>query len=58
MKTTSNLMMILQFYIVCDGVGGNNAGEVASCLACEAVYMYIEAHLEVIEQFLAKVTVR
>ena len=42
----------MQFYIVCDGVGGNNAGEVASCLACEAVYMYLEAHLEVLQQFL------
>ena len=33
------------FYVVCDGVGGEQKGEVASLLVCDAVAGYLKTHL-------------
>ncbi|MDR3129715.1 MAG: protein phosphatase 2C domain-containing protein [Tannerellaceae bacterium] len=35
-----------RLFIVCDGVGGSEKGEVASALACEAIQSYFAAFLE------------
>lgn len=42
----------IQLYIVCDGVGGNNAGEVASGLACELTKTFIDGHIHILENYL------
>lgn len=31
-------------FMVCDGVGGNNKGEIASAIACESINQYFAAH--------------
>ena len=41
----------LGLYIVCDGVGGGNGGEVASKMAAETCSEYIEANKHIIEEY-------
>ncbi|MDR3126864.1 MAG: protein phosphatase 2C domain-containing protein [Tannerellaceae bacterium] len=45
-----------RLFLVCDGVGGTEKGEVASALACEAIQAYFGAFLEgeVSEEFVEK----
>lgn len=40
-----------RFFLVCDGVGKTNKGEVASSLACDAVYTYFNTFLNPEEKF-------
>jgi len=35
-----------RLFIVCDGVGGSNKGEIASALACESIHAYFKTFLE------------
>ncbi|MGM9759882.1 MAG: PP2C family protein-serine/threonine phosphatase [Parabacteroides sp.] len=35
-----------RLFLVCDGVGGANRGEVASALACESIHTYFDTFLE------------
>lgn len=41
----------LGLYIVCDGVGGGNGGEVASKIAAETCSQYIETNQHIIEEY-------
>ncbi len=36
----------LGFAVVCDGMGGENGGKVASKIACDTIYKYLDAHLK------------
>ena len=41
----------LRLFVVADGMGGHNAGEVASQKTCEVIQRHIEENREVLEQF-------
>jgi protein phosphatase len=40
-----------RLFLVCDGVGGSNKGEVASAVACESIQTYFRTFLETEEKF-------
>jgi len=46
----------LSMYIICDGVGGNRFGEVASKMAAETCKEYIYAHRSTLEEYYRKGT--